>query len=104
MEPPKQNSVVFLPVHITWLKCNPFSEYLVFLGCPACWEQSLLQVCGDLPSLSPHWGGTEVKIANLLPGGASGKEPLCQRRRHKRRGSIPGLGRSPGEGNGNPLQ
>ena len=35
-----------------------------------------------------------------LPGGASGKEPACQNRRHKKFGS----GRSPGEGNGNPLQ
>ena len=39
-----------------------------------------------------------------FPGGASGKEHACQRRRHKRHGSIPALGRSPGEGHGNPLQ
>ena len=38
-----------------------------------------------------------------FPGGTSGKEPACQCRRHKR-GLIPGSGRSPGEGNGNPLQ
>ena len=35
-----------------------------------------------------------------FPGGASGKEPGCQCRRRK----IPGLGRSPGGGHGNPLQ
>ena len=29
-----------------------------------------------------------------FPGGATGKEPACQCRRHKRLGSIPGLGRS----------
>ena len=40
----------------------------------------------------------------VIPGGTSGKEPVCQCRRHKRRGSIPDLGRSPGEGRGNPLQ
>ena len=40
----------------------------------------------------------------VIPGGTSGKEPVCQCRRHKRQGSIPGLGRSPGEGHGNPLQ
>ena len=43
----------------------------------------------------------------------SGKEPACQCRRHKRggfagdtreEGSTPGLGRSPGGGNGDPLQ
>ena len=39
-----------------------------------------------------------------FPAGASGKEPTCQCRRHKRSGSIPGLGRSPGEGSGNLLQ
>ena len=39
-----------------------------------------------------------------FPGGADGKEPACQCRRHKRPGSIPGLGRSPGGGHGNPLQ
>ena len=40
-----------------------------------------------------------------LPGGASGKEPACQCRRSKRdKGWIPGLGRFPGRGHGNPLQ
>ena len=39
-----------------------------------------------------------------FPGGASGKAPTCQRRRHRTVGSIPGLGRSPGGGHGNPLQ
>ena len=36
--------------------------------------------------------------------GTSGKEPTCQCRRFKRRGLIPGSGRSSGGGNGNPLQ
>ena len=36
--------------------------------------------------------------------GASGKEPACQCRRHKRRGFDPWVGKSPGDGNGNPLQ
>ena len=39
-----------------------------------------------------------------FPGGASDKEPACQFRRSKRDGFIPGSGRSPGEGNCNPLQ
>ena len=39
-----------------------------------------------------------------LPGGASGNAPACRCRRHKRHtGLIPGSGRSPGGGNGNPL-
>ena len=37
---------------------------------------------------------------NLL-GGSDGKESVCNARDP---GSIPGLGRSPGEGDGNPLQ
>ena len=41
----------------------------------------------------------------ILPGGPSGKEPTCQCRRLRRHStSIPGSGRSPGGGNGNPLQ
>ena len=39
-----------------------------------------------------------------FPCGTSGKELSCQCRRHKRCSSIPGSGRSPGGGNGNPLQ
>ena len=36
-----------------------------------------------------------------FPGGSDGKEPSCHVRDP---GSIPGSGRSPGEGNGYPLQ
>ena len=39
-----------------------------------------------------------------LPRWLSGKEPTCQAVDAKDEGSVPGLGRSPGEGNGNPLQ
>ena len=37
-------------------------------------------------------------------GDTSGKEPICQRKRLRDTGSIPGSGRSPGKGHGNPLQ
>ena len=36
-----------------------------------------------------------------FPGGSDGKESACN---VETPGSIPGSGRSPGEGNGNPLQ
>ena len=36
-----------------------------------------------------------------FPGGSDGKEFACNAREQ---GSVPGSGRSPGEGNGNPLQ
>ena len=39
-----------------------------------------------------------------FPRGASGKEPVCRCRRHKRCCSIPGSGGSPGGGHGKPLQ
>ena len=38
------------------------------------------------------------------PGGARGKEPACQFRRHKRRGFDPWVRKVPREGNGNSLQ
>ena len=36
-----------------------------------------------------------------FPGGSGGKESACNK---EDLGLVPGLGRSPGEGNGNPLQ
>ena len=39
-----------------------------------------------------------------LPRGHSGKESPCSAGEARDAGSIPGPGRSPGEGNGNPLQ
>ena len=40
----------------------------------------------------------------LVNGGASGKEPACQCRSVRDTDLTPGLGRSPGEGDGNTLQ
>ena len=39
-----------------------------------------------------------------FPDGASGKEPACNAGDIRDVGSIPGSGRSPGGGHGNPLQ
>ena len=39
----------------------------------------------------------------LLPGGPSGKEPACQSGDIRNADSIPGSGRYPGGGHGNPL-
>ena len=41
----------------------------------------------------------ETRVGGF-PGGSDGKESAC----NEDLGSIPGLGRSPGEGNGYPLQ
>ena len=47
----------------------------------------------------------KIKMFSILylgfPGGSDGKEPACN---VGDPGSIPGLGRGPGEGNGNPVQ
>jgi len=44
---------------------------------------------------------SEVKWSAGFPGGSDGKASACSAGDP---GLIPGLGRSPGEGNGNPLQ
>ena len=44
------------------------------------------------------------QVIRQTANGTSGKAPPCQCRRQRDEGSIPGLERSPGEGNGNPLQ
>ena len=52
---------------------------------------------------SDMYSGTELlghTVVLCFPGGASGKEPACQCRKHRR----PGLGRSFGRGCGNSLQ
>ena len=43
-------------------------------------------------------------VFEMFHGGASGKEPICQCRRHKRHDSVPEFGRSPEGGRDNPLQ
>ena len=50
---------------------------------------------GILGSYGSLWG---------FPGGANGKQTACQCRDMRDAGSVPGLGRSPGGGHGNPLQ
>ena len=60
--------------------------------------------CGDKRTLLREDGTKEgLKDAKrlLLPGGLKGEESACQA---GDTGSIPGSGRPPGEGNGNPLQ
>ena len=42
-----------------------------------------------------------IKPMNGFPGGSDGQESVCNAGDLS---SIPGLGRSPGEGNGNPFQ
>ena len=48
------------------------------------------------------WEQVHLKVGFL--GGVSGEEPACKAGGAGDEGSIPGLGRSPGGGHGNPLQ
>ena len=48
-----------------------------------------------------HTKKTNIQTIWDFPGGSDGKAPVYN---VGDPGSIPGLGRSPGEGNGNPLQ
>ena len=57
---------------------------------------------GPMPPSQLH--SLRAPLACGFPGGSDDKEPACKCRRRKRHGSIPGSGRSPGEGNGNPFQ
>ena len=43
----------------------------------------------------------QLSLCRDFPGGSDGKASACNAGDP---GSVPGLGRSPGEGNGNPLQ
>ena len=52
----------------------------------------------DSQIVSPAWNLT---LKTCFPGGSAGKASACNA---GDLGSIPGSGRSPGEGNGNPLQ
>ena len=53
------------------------------------------------PGARPHGFSPASCISRAFPGGSAGKESACN---VGDPGLIPGLGRSPEEGNGNPLQ
>ena len=56
----------------------------------------------SLPSVSFYWG--PLVLAMGFSDDASGKESICQCRRHKRGKFNPWVRKFPGGGNGNPLQ
>ena len=91
-------------------RCGLNSSINVFLFIPSYIYLSLyLSWCvqaffGDISGLAPDHC-TKANITTGFPGGASGKEPTRQCRLDVRHASsIPESGRSPGEGNGTPLQ
>ena len=54
-----------------------------------------------MENLSQTYAATNTKTPLIFPGGSDGKASAYN---EGDLGSFPGLGRSPGEGNGNPLQ
>ena len=76
----------------------------MFLLCLQLWPEALAAPgevdlrAAQLNSWPEFWPSHFFKG---FPGGSGGKESACDVRDP---GSIPGSGRSPGEGNGNPLQ
>ena len=46
----------------------------------------------------------QLRVKRGFPGGTSGKEPIANAGDVRDMGSVPGPGRSPGGGHGNPLQ
>ena len=75
---------------------SPSSDYSGLISSRIDWLDFLL-VQGTLKSLLQQHNS---KASMGLPGGSDSKESACNTGDS---GSVPGLGRSPGEGNGNPL-
>ena len=59
------------------------------------------QLCTQTSHSIQSLGPPIYKVSGGLPSASEGKEPACNA---GDLGSIPGSGRSPGEGNSNPLQ
>ena len=96
---PPQSSFSPFPNHRPWL--SPFNPNSVTFRSLVC--VSPLRV-GLLHRGHPHKNKDSYGKSWDFPGGTSGKEPTCQcKRRLRDPCSIPGLGRSPGEGRGNPV-
>ena len=72
------------------------------------WHNSNLRVVSPAVCKSVSKSQLFVRTPVLLelrsPGGAVGKESACNARAPGEAGSIPGSGRAPGAGHGNPLQ
>jgi len=69
------------------------------------WEQGGAILISSM-KMWPKYSNAAIpdKILRCFPDGASGEEPTCNAGDIRDTGSIPGSGRSPGGGHGNPLQ
>ena len=71
------------------------------LTCQEAGERSVGIVCEMKSSMSPNMTSAKSFSFRIFPGGSDSTESACKAGDPD---LIPGLGRSPGEGNGNPLQ
>ena len=103
---------ILLLIDIWIISCFGCYEYPVF-----CWLQAFVSLslwecdCWDIGPAYRHRtlgdnADTKVVVPSDgdFPGGASGKEPDCQRRRHKRLEFDPWVRKIPWRRHGNPLQ
>ena len=60
-----------------------------------------ISITSDMQMTPPFYGRKRSEIIEGFPGGSAGKESICNA---GDLGSIPGLGRSSGEGKGYPFQ
>ena len=82
------------------LEITDFLETSETMLTVAKWRMSILDVA-LLAVLEPFHSWNTHDLLRGYPGGSDGKASVCNAGDHN---SIPGLGRSPGEGNGSPLQ
>ena len=89
----------------SFLNCScitPISASVTPWSFPCVCLSPSLHLLRMIPSLGS--GSTLIQYGLGFLGGASGQEFVCQCRRHRDVGSIPGSGKSPGVGNGNQFQ
>ena len=82
------------------LKVQDGGAHMVEWSSSSCLQRILL-VSSHGRRVSELCGNLFYKGTNPIPGGSNGKELTCDA---GNLGLISGLGKSPGEGNGNPLQ
>ena len=77
-------------IHLEWV-----TILIIYYLCYCCVVQSLSQVWLFVTLWAAAWASQVALVVKNLPANAGDMRDL---------GPVPGLGRSPGEGNGNPLQ
>ena len=90
--------VPFLFLNCSLDRLGSLEMDVIVSPCPQ-WLEQCQRPCR--PSISICWNSSQVVIIWGFPAGSDGKESTCNA---GDLGSIPGLGRSPGEENGNTIQ